>query len=284
MNSTNKAGSKRFKIQISGIVQGVGFRPFVYRLAKTHNLSGWIKNGLDGVVIEIEGIATNEFISALSDINPPNSVINKIEYHEIEPVQEKQFQIFESQTNRGKSSIAADISICPDCLKDLFNPESSYYLYPFVSCSHCGPRDSITQQPPYDRTNTTMASFKMCSTCADEYNSTTDRRFHAQTIACPACGPQLSMPTKEIIQLIKAGKILAIKGIGGFHLVCDARNDSAVKRLRQQKQRDEKPLAVMVANLASAKQLVHINDTEIKLLQSRQRPIVILSKKDNTST
>lgn len=271
---------KRIRLKISGIVQGVGFRPYIYGLAKKHNLSGWVRNGADGIVIEIEGTKTNEFISALSDNNPPNSTINKIEYHEIEPAQEKQFTILESQTSRGKSSIAADISICPDCLEDLFNPESCYYLYPFVSCSHCGPRYSITQQPPYDRANTTMARFKMCPTCADQYHSPINRRFHAQTIACPTCGPQLSMPTKQIIQLIKQGKILAIKGIGGFHLVCDANNDSAVKRLRQQKHRDEKPLAVMVANLASAKQLAHINDTEIKLLQNQQRPIVVLSKKD----
>jgi len=144
MSTNNKVIFKRIRLQISGLVQGVGFRPYIYGLAKKYNLSGWVRNGPDGVVIEIEGTKTNEFISALSDNNPPNSTINKIEYNEIEPGQDKQFKILESQASRGKSSIAADISICPDCLEDLFNPESPYYLYPFVSCSHCGPRYSIS--------------------------------------------------------------------------------------------------------------------------------------------
>ncbi len=275
--------SKRIELRINGLVQGVGFRPYIYKLAKIHNLTGWVNNSGNGVIIEIQGLKTKQFINTLTKNPPPNALIKKVEYNEIELIQEDRFQIIKSQTQQGKNELAADSSICPDCLEDLLNPNSPYYLYPFVSCSHCGPRYSITRQTPYDRANTSMASFKICPTCADEYADSKSRRFHAQSIACTECGPQLSMPIKKIIELLQQGKILAIKGLGGFHLVCDASNDAAVQRLRQGKKRDEKPLAVMVANLASAKKLVHINDAEAQLLQSQQRPIVVLSKKNTLS-
>lgn len=272
---------KRFKLQINGLVQGVGFRPYIYGLAKKYNLTGWVKNGTDGVIVEIQGTETKAFIDSLTTKTPPTAVIKKVKCDEIQLCKEGIFQILESQTRPGKNNIAADTAICPECLKDLFNPDSRYLHYPFVSCSHCGPRYSISQQLPYDRANTSMASFKMCRACTDEYESPQNRRFHAQTNACPECGPKISMPAKQIIEHIQQGKILAIKGLGGFHLVCDASNDVAVQKLRQRKQRDEKPLAVMVTNLASAKNLVVINDSEAKLLQGRQRPIVILPQKDD---
>jgi len=279
MHTQDNAKTTRFRLQITGLVQAVGFRPYIYKLAKNHNLTGWVKNGGDGVEIEIQGAETIQFIATLTKSPPANSIIKKIEHNEIKLIQEGQFRILDSQKNNVKGSIAADTSTCHECLEDLFNPDSRYHLYPFVSCSHCGPRFSITQQLPYDRANTSMASFKMCPACGDEYHSPINRRFHAQTIACPACGPQLSITIEKILQQLKQGKILAIKGMGGFHLVCDASNETAVQRLRQRKQRGEKPLAVMVANLASAKSLVHLDSREQQLLQSRQRPIVVLTKK-----
>jgi len=273
--------TKRIKLSINGLVQGVGFRPYIYKLAKKHNLTGWVNNSGHGVIVEIQGLETKLFIDTLTRNPPQNSQIKKIKINEIQTIQEDSFQIIASQTQPGKNELAADTSICPDCLHDLFNPNSPYYLYPFVNCSHCGPRYSITRKTPYDRANTSMASFKMCPHCANEYGDTENRRFHAQSIACAECGPQLSMPIKKIIAYLQQGKILAIKGLGGFHLACDATNEVAVQKLRQRKQRSEKPLAVMVANLASAKQFVHIDDIEAQLLQSQHRPIVVLGKKNN---
>ncbi len=273
--------SKRVKLKINGLVQGVGFRPYVYNLAHNHNLTGWTKNSANGVLIEIQGLETKQFIKALTKTPPANAIIKKIEQCEIQLIQEDDFQIIESQTCSEKNELAADSSVCAACLKDLFNPDNPYYLYPFVSCSHCGPRYSISRKTPYDRAKTTMASFKMCSRCENEYSDAENRRFHAQTIACAECGPRLSLPVDKITTQLQRGMILAIKGLSGFHLLCDATNEAAVKRLRQRKQRPEKPLAVMVANIASAKQLAHINDKEAQLLQSQQRPIVVLSKKNN---
>lgn len=270
---------KRIRLEIGGVVQGVGFRPYVHRLAQRHQLSGWVLNDGRGVIIEIQGERADAFVQTLTRQPPPLAHIDRVAVQQIALQDATGFEIRRSGGGAVTTAIPPDSAVCRDCLAELFDPQSRYYAYPFLNCTHCGPRYSITRALPYDRPNTAMARFIMCPACAAEYNDPGNRRFHAQPSACSVCGPRLSIPAKEILQRIRAGEVLAIKGLGGFHLVCDATNEAAVQRLRQRKQREEKPFAVMVANLASTAELVALDEASSRLLDSPQRPIVLLPKK-----
>lgn len=287
-------------IRITGIVQGVGFRPFVYKLAHQENLLGWVKNTSAGVEILVEGQeeAIAQFIERLSKETPPLSRIDQIQ---ITPVTENHFAKFEIIESQDIDSafipISPDISICADCLHELFDPQNRRYLYPFINCTNCGPRFTITKTIPYDRPNTTMAGFPLCPDCAAEYHDPENRRFHAQPVACSVCGPHLSLVIggqevtnntdvdliRVVQNLLKDGLVVAIKGIGGFHLACDAQNPEAVFMLRERKRRVDKPFALMMPDLKVVSQHCFLNSAEIQLLTSRQRPIVLLSKKPGSS-
>ncbi|MBI1194649.1 MAG: carbamoyltransferase HypF [Gammaproteobacteria bacterium] len=270
----------RQHLEITGLVQGVGFRPFCHRLAQRFALSGWVLNHGGGVSIEIQGRRIDDFISALKSELPPLARIDSIEQKDVPPeVNESEFLIRESLQSAVTAAIPPDSSVCPDCLRELFDPASRYYRYPFLNCTQCGPRYTVTRALPYDRANTSMAAFKLCPACQAEYDDPTNRRFHAQPTACPSCGPRLSMSADEIVHRLRDGEILAIKGLGGFHLVCDARNHDAVARLRIRKQREAKPFAVMAANLASLETLVELDDPTRALLESPQRPIVLAKQR-----
>lgn len=288
----------RYKIEITGIVQGVGFRPFVYNLASSMGINGFVLNNSRGVTIEAEGKEIDQFINDLQNSAPPLARIEEIRTAELHPIGYRGFEIKESRSEEGLSTlISPDISICKDCFKELFDPSDRRYLYPFINCTNCGPRYSIILDIPYDRPETTMSSFTMCKECNDEYHDPTDRRFHAQPNACPECGPQLQFtvhssqftvedkknPLKATISLLKKGAIAAIKGLGGFHLACDARNDRAVKRLRESKRRNNKPFAIMVPDIKTIKQFCEISKDEEELIASPMRPIVLLKKKTNSS-
>ncbi len=281
---------QRRAIQISGQVQGVGFRPFVYRLAVARRLSGFVRNDGAGVTIEIQGTAAalNDFLRALRQ-PPPLARIDALDISELTPHQlEPAFVIAASGAGAVSADITPDTAVCDDCLAELFDPGDRRYRYPFVNCTNCGPRYTITAALPYDRPNTSMAGFVLCRTCAREYHDPGDRRFHAQPNACPVCGPRLSLrdatgtpvDVDDVIaaalERLLAGEILAIKGLGGFHLVCDAQNAATVARLRQRKQRDAKPFAVMAANLASLARWAESDAADRQRLASPQRPIVLL--------
>ncbi len=281
---------QRRTIQISGQVQGVGFRPFVYRLAVAHRLSGFVRNDGAGVTIEIQGApaALDDFLHALRQ-PPPLARIDALGIRELTPHQmEPAFVIAASGAGAISADITPDTAVCGDCLAELFDPGNRRYRYPFANCTNCGPRYTITTALPYDRPNTSMAGFVLCRTCAREYHDPGDRRFHAQPNACPVCGPRLSLrdaagapvDVDDVIaaalERLRAGEIVAIKGLGGFHLVCDAQNAATVARLRQRKQRDAKPFAVMAANLASLACWVEGDAADWRLLESPQRPIVLL--------
>ena len=270
----------RLRITISGQVQGVGFRPFCHTLAQRFNLSGWVRNHGGGVDLEIQGMNTQAFLQSLSTDLPAGANIEAWAQKTI-PINnhEHGFIIRDSVSNAIQTNIPTDSHVCNTCLKELFDPSSRYYRYAFISCSHCGPRFTLVKRLPFDRFNTSMAKFNLCNTCSDEYQDINNRRNHAQTIACSACGPRLSMSIEQILQRINAGEILAIKGLGGFHLICDAQNHSAVKRLRARKNRDAKPFAIMAANIQSLEEFVYMNEAEKTLLSSPARPVVLLDKK-----
>ncbi len=285
---------RRSKGAIKGVVQGVGFRPFIYQLAHRYQLSGHVINTPEGVDLEVEGADEDveHFFQAILSERPPLAHISSIERAELRPKKDKAFEIKESRADQERSAlISPDVSICPDCLRELKDPKDRRFRYPFINCTHCGPRYTIIMDIPYDRAMTTMKEFKMCKACHEEYEDPTDRRFHAQPNACWDCGPRVSLhdqdglpvacetPVKETIHLLKRGAIIAIKGLGGFHLAVDAMNHKAVVRLRKRKHREEKPLALMVRDLETAKEIVHINQMEAKTLLSPQRPIVILKKR-----
>jgi hydrogenase maturation protein HypF len=273
---------KRLHLEIRGLVQGVGFRPFCHGLAQRFSLTGWVLNHGGGVSLEIQGQQVDAFLDALTKELPPLARIEVVEQQQL-PLQtdETEFVIRASRQSSVTAAIPPDSSVCPDCLNELFDPDSRYYHYPFLNCTHCGPRYTVTRGLPYDRHNTSMAAFAMCPACQAEYDDPANRRFHAQPTACPACGPQLSMPPAEIVQRLRDGEILAIKGLGGFHLVCDARNHTAVTTLRQRKQREAKPFAVMAANLTSLETVVELDTPTRTLLESPQRPIVLATKKES---
>ncbi|MCI4458339.1 MAG: carbamoyltransferase HypF [Thermocrinis sp.] len=282
----------RIKLEIIGAVQGVGFRPFVYRLAKELDLRGWIINTPEGVKIEVEGENLDVFLKRLQEEKPPLAYIYSISFEYAEEVGYTDFEIKESHSE-GKREvfILPDIGTCDECLKEVFDPKDRRYMYPFTNCTHCGPRFTIIEKLPYDRPNTTMKVFKMCQECEREYNDPTNRRFHAQPNACPKCGPQVFLYDKEgsllgegekaidlAIQAVKEGKIVAVKGIGGFHLICDATNEKAVNTLRIRKRRQEKPFAVMFKSLQQLKEYARPTNLEEALLSSPQRPIVLIEK------
>ena len=284
----------RLKIVIHGAVQGAGFRPFVYRLATEMKLQGWISNSAQGVFIEVEGTkeVLDRFLLRLQKEIPPRAFIQSLEFSFLDPIGFEKFEIRESDATGAKTSIILpDIATCPDCLKEIFSPSNRRYLYPFTNCTNCGPRFSIIESLPYDRLNTSMKKFEMCPECRTEYENPIDRRFHAQPNACPTCGPQLQVwdtggkklaerhdALLQAVKAIEAGKIVAVKGIGGFHLMTDARNDEAVRRLRERKHREEKPFALMFPSLEDVKKECEVDKLEERLLLSPESPIVLLSR------
>jgi hydrogenase maturation protein HypF len=289
------------KIIVRGAVQGVGFRPFIFRLATELNLQGAVLNSSQGVFIEIEGAREllNQFLLRLEKEKPPRAIIQSLEFSFFDAIGYEKFEILASENSGAKTAlILPDIATCPDCLCEIFDPRNRRYLYPFTNCTNCGPRFSIIESLPYDRANTSMKSFEMCEACEREYHDPNNRRFHAQPNACPNCGPQLellecgdmSLLSKRghvralqndallAAEAIRDGKILALKGIGGFQLLADARNEKAVQRLRERKHREEKPFALMFPSLESVKEICAVNKFEERLLQSPEAPIVLLNK------
>ncbi|RDI43417.1 carbamoyltransferase HypF [Aquicella lusitana] len=272
----------RAKLVIKGQVQGVGFRPYVYQLAKTHQLTGWVCNTGEGVTLEVQGAEVPRFIESLSLKLPPLARMDEVKVEWISlNHQEDAFIIHESIKNADYSKIPPDVKICEACLNELFDPDSRFYGYPFLNCTQCGPRYSITRQLPYDRCQTSMDAFPLCEQCHADYHDPANRRFHAQPTACSKCGPQLSDSMDAIVQQIQSGKILAIKGLGGYQLICDARNDIAVLALRRRKQRLSKPFALMALNLETIDKIGLVSQQEKALLADRAAPIVLLSKKND---
>lgn len=276
--AANRSTAERIRVRVRGAVQGVGFRPFVYTLVTRYDLTGWVLNDGDGVLMEVEGRNVHVFLKALKSSPPPLARIDDIGVESIPTKGEDGFVIHSSPEGLVSTGLPADAGVCDACLEELFDPTDRHYRYAFINCTHCGPRYTITKHLPYDRPQTSMSGFAMCPDCQTEYKAPLDRRFHAQPVACPACGPSLSMSVEDILKRLIAGDILAIKGLGGFHIVCDARNEEAVAKLRQRKNREEKPLAVMVANVASARTCVQANAAEAAQLSSVARPIVVLPK------
>ena len=287
----------RRRIDVHGVVQGVGFRPFVYRLADELGLDGWVKNGANGVTIEVEGDATGitRMVARLRAEAPRQARIDRIEERECGPRRNTPgFAILDSSGGRSATSIGPDSAVCPECLAELFAPTDRRYRYAFTNCTNCGPRYTITRGMPYDRSRTSMAEFAQCPACSHEYASPRDRRFHAEPNACPECGPRLHLldvdgreltaddPIAATVARLHRGEIVAIKGLGGFHLVCDARNAAAVARLRARKAREEKPFAVMVAGVASVQPFAELTTAEHALLVSPERPVVLLRKHADT--
>ncbi|MGA7809905.1 carbamoyltransferase HypF [Bradyrhizobium sp.] len=269
----------RLRVRVRGTVQGVGFRPYVYGLARRYELGGFVCNDADGVLIEIEGARVPEFVRALRREAPPLARIDAVETETAAASGDTHFAIAASGEGPATTPIAADAATCERCLDDLFDPSSRFHLYPFVNCTDCGPRYTLTRRLPYDRLNTSMAAFSMCADCAGDYRSPGNRRFHAEPIACPNCGPKLSHGIDDIVAALVGGKIVAVKSLGGFQLLCDARNEQAVASLRARKNRDAKPFAVMVASIASVDGIADSDAIERQLLGSIERPIVLLKSR-----
>lgn len=287
--------SRRYIINIYGTVQGVGFRPYVYNLARRYDLKGWIKNAGSSVGIDIEGRKENikSFLNCIINNPPPLSSIKEIKINHKQLKGYKIFEILKSTSRYGEMKfISPDVRTCEECKKEIFDKNSPYYKYPFTNCTNCGPRYSIIKKLPYDRENTTMKKFKMCTFCREEYENPTKRRFHAQPTCCPACGPKYKLidisgnvidsedPIEKTKQLLKMGYIIAIKGIGGFHLACNGEDYKIVSLLRKRKKRPHKPFAVMAKDMEVVKKVCYITEKEQKVLSSRKRPIVILRKKE----
>lgn len=287
---------KRVSITIKGAVQGVGFRPFIYRFATGLNLKGWVLNSSEGVFIEAEGNENSleKFILNIEKEKPPLSHIYSFEYRFLDPIGYDKFEIRKSDT-KGETSalILPDIATCPDCLSDLFDVNNRRYLYPFTNCTNCGPRFTIIESLPYDRQRTSMKNFIMCKECREEYEDPLNRRFHAQPNACPVCGPYvelydsrkklLSSKNEAVIQCAESvlnGKIIALMGLGGFHIICDAENKEAIKKLRLKKNREEKPFALMYPDMDKIKTDCYVNPFEERVLKSQESPIVLLLRKD----
>lgn len=285
---------ERAEIKIHGIVQGVGFRPFIHRLVAEYGLAGYIKNTSSGVAMELEGgrAALEAFIAALPEKAPVLALIEKLEVSfSRELVGFDGFEIRKSLVeDKRRTLISPDVAICPDCLRELNDPLDRRYRYPFINCTNCGPRFTIIDDVPYDRANTSMASFPMCEPCRKEYEDIENRRYHAQPDCCGDCGPELFYLDSEGSKIpgnalelarnaLKTGKILAVKGLGGIHLACLADHEALTRELRRRKQRDEKPFALMCRDMAAAKALCHVSDSEEKALTSHRRPIVLLKKR-----
>ncbi|MEK9629474.1 MAG: carbamoyltransferase HypF [Nitrospinota bacterium] len=284
---------KRLRISIHGLLQGIGFRPFVYRLAHETELKGWIQNSTNGVTIEVEGDSENleDFLQRLNRESPPETIYQKTEHTCLEPSGYGAFTIKESAVSGDPTtSISPDIATCSDCLKEIFDSSNRRFLYPFTNCTHCGPRLSIIDSLPYDRQNISMKKFQMCSSCQMEYDNPDDRRFHAQPNACSECGPQLEFwnskgkpllgnVIEQAVDVLQGGAIIAAKGIGGFHLMVNAYDDKAVSRLRKKKHRKEKPFALMFPSFKVVKNECEVTPLEKKLLLSSEAPIVLLLRK-----
>jgi hydrogenase maturation protein HypF len=303
-NAENYAVATRVQILVRGIVQGVGFRPYVFSLARRRTLTGRVFNNTTGVLIDVEGDASTieGFINELKLNPPPLALIESIEQSpNLDPANYADFLIVESDASGEKfMPISADISTCADCLREMFDSENRRYRYPFINCTACGPRFTIIEDIPYDREKTTMRDFEMCDACRAEYENPLDRRFHAEPTACAVCGPSLTLADanrREILLdstsedetisrarlLLTSGKILAIKGIGGFHLACDALNTEAVERLRHRKYREDKPFALMANSVDVIRDYCFVSQAEAPLLTSERRPIVLLKKRPNAN-
>jgi len=288
---------KRVEIAITGIVQGIGFRPFIYNLAKKNLIRGWVLNNEKGVFIDAESEDGNldRFIHDIPKLAPPLARIESLDVRSLQPQGYTTFEIKKSEEAEDKFVlISPDVATCDQCLSELFSPQNFRYQYPFINCTLCGPRFTIIQDIPYDRHKTTMAPFRMCPVCQQEYGNPADRRFHAQPNACPACGPSLRLedgkgeevlgdPIEKTLNLLRKGFILAIKGLGGVHLACDAKNQNAVFTLRSRKFREDKPFAVMCRDIAEVKKYCEVDEEEEKVLSSVERPIVILRKKEEST-
>ncbi|NCP40698.1 MAG: carbamoyltransferase HypF [Rhodoferax sp.] len=285
------------RIRVTGVVQGVGFRPFVWRLAQERSLKGWVRNDALGVEIAVQGAAAqlDDLIARLRSDAPPLARVDAVQASDAAWQPWADFAIVDSQTGPASTTIGPDVAVCDACLSELFDPANRRWRHGFITCTHCGPRLTVTRALPYDRPQTSMADFAFCPDCAREYTTASDRRFHAETTCCPLCGPRLLLSKMDgtpiagdaiaqTLALLQSGAIVAIKGLGGFHLACDARNPVAVARLRERKQREAKPLAVMVANTASLQPYAQVSDAEQRLLESRERPIVILQATDACDT
>jgi hydrogenase maturation protein HypF len=287
---------QRIHIAIRGAVQGVGFRPFVYRLASDLGLPGWVINSAQGVFIEAEGKkeVLEELLLRLEREKPPLASIQSLEFSFLDPVGFTAFEIRVSDAEGDKTTLVLpDIAVCSDCLREIFDPSDRRYRYPFTNCTNCGPRFSIIEALPYDRANTSMRLFDMCPECRQEYDDPLNRRFHAQPNACPACGPQLELWDESgkvlaarhgallaVAESIRAGRIAAVKGLGGFHLLVDATNDAAVVRLRERKHREEKPLALMYPSLDRVRSECEVSKLEARLLASPEAPIALLRRRN----
>lgn len=288
---------RRMQIQAKGIVQGVGFRPFIYSIANRFNLSGYVFNDTGGVIVEVEGDdkVLDEFFRVIREDSPPLAQIESIERSFLPLMGYREFTIRDSKSLQDKSAlIPPDISICKDCLKEMLNPIDRRFLYPFINCTNCGPRYTLIKDIPYDRRNTTMKAFEMCPECKSEYEDPLNRRFHAQPNACPVCGPQVSLlaikrsgtrvlakgaeSIKRCRELLKRGMVVAVKGLGGFHLACNALDKEAVRRLRSRKYREDKPFAMMAPSLEVIKRYCYVDREAERCLVSPGRPIVLLKK------
>lgn len=280
------------RIRVVGLVQGVGFRPYVWRLAHETGVSGWVKNDGAGVEIAVEGAAeqVEALLSRLACEAPPLARVDRVEAKAMAPVGLTGFVIAESGGGPVKTAIGHDTAVCADCLAELLDPAGRRWRHAFITCTHCGPRYTVTRALPYDRPQTSLAPFPLCADCEREYRDPADRRFHAETTCCPVCGPHLALvdaqggniegdPVAETLRLLRAGAVVAIKGLGGFHLACDARNGEAVARLRERKAREEKPFAVMFANVVSVAPIAEVEQGRA-LLECAERPIVLLPKRD----
>jgi hydrogenase maturation protein HypF len=297
-DETPASGIVRVRVKIQGAVQGVGFRPFIYRLATELSLVGWVINDSRGVFIEVDGLAPGlkEFLERIERERPPRSLINSLEVEWLPAAKFERFEIRHSQAQGAKTVLVLpDIATCSDCLEEVLTPTDRRFGYPFTNCTNCGPRFTIIRALPYDRPNTSMAQFHMCPRCQREYEDPLDRRFHAQPNACPECGPQLFLldgqgdllaegddALQQAADAVRRGDILALKGMGGFQLMVDARNSQAVAELRRRKQREEKPLALMARDLSHAEALVQMTSEAARLLDSPEAPILLLPKQPKT--
>jgi hydrogenase maturation protein HypF len=283
----------RLSVRVEGVVQGVGFRPFVYSLATRLGLSGWVGNDVDGVFAEVEGptAGVRQFLDALAAQPPPLARVDRVSATTLPPNGAAGFAIAPSDpTGRRRALVSADSATCGDCLAELADPADRRFGYPFINCTNCGPRFTIVTGVPYDRPLTTMAPFTMCAACAAEYHDPASRRFHAQPVCCPACGPRLRLlgargagvpgePLAQAGQWLADGRVLAVKGLGGYHLAVDATSQAAAAALRGRKHRADKPFAVMVADLAAARELCEVDDLGQALLTSARRPVVLLPRR-----
>jgi hydrogenase maturation protein HypF len=286
---------ERREISVRGIVQGVGFRPFVYALARRHGLAGLVRNDAEGVYIEAEGAPDEleRFLLGIEREAPSLAVVEAIAWRPLAVQRERAFRIEESREGvRRRALISPDVAACEECLAEIFDTSDRRYRYPFTNCTNCGPRFTITRSVPYDRAMTTMSHFEMCPECLDEYDNPSDRRFHAQPNACPVCGPRVRLldkfghelrskpedPILRAARMLRGRAIMAIKGLGGYHLACDAFDERAVRTLRGRKVRQDKPFALMARDLAQVRELCRVGPEEEALLTSPARPILLLER------